>query len=103
MKILQIKFKNINSLKGEHCIDFEEAPLKSNSLFAITGPTGCGKSTLLDVICLALFNQIPRMNKVSRTELAKTKAVITRHQKDAYAEVVYESAAGKLLSHWDNK
>jgi len=101
MKILQIKFKNINSLKGEHCIDFEEEPLKSNSLFAITGPTGSGKSTLLDVICLALFNQIPRMNKVSRTELAKTKAVITRHQKDAYAEVVYESAAGKFLSHWD--
>ena len=101
MKILQVKFKNINSLKGEHCIDFEAEPLKSNALFAITGPTGSGKSTLLDVICLALFNQIPRMNKVSKAELTKTGAVITRHQKEAFAEVVYESAAGKFLSHWD--
>ncbi|GGE35765.1 AAA family ATPase [Psychroflexus planctonicus] len=101
MKILQIKFKNINSLKGEHFIDFEAEPLQSNSLFAITGPTGSGKSTLLDVICLALFNQIPRMNKVSKAELTKTGAVITRHQKEAFAEVVYESAAGKFLSHWD--
>lgn len=103
MKILQIKFKNINSLKGEHLIDFEDEPLQSNSLFAITGPTGSGKSTLLDVICLALFNQIPRMNKVSKAELTKTGAVITRHQKEAFAEVVYESAAGKFLSHWDIK
>lgn len=101
MKILQVKFKNINSLKGEHFIDFEAEPLKSNALFAITGPTGSGKSTLLDVICLALFNQIPRMNKVSKAELTKTGAVITRHQKEAFAEVVYESAAGKFLSHWD--
>lgn len=101
MKILHIKFKNINSLKGEHCVNFEAEPLKSNSLFAITGPTGSGKSTLLDVICLALFNQIPRMSRVSKTELAKTGAVITRHQKEAYAEVIYESAAGKFLSHWD--
>ncbi|GGE12240.1 AAA family ATPase [Psychroflexus salis] len=101
MKILEIRFKNINSLKGEHHINFEAEPLQSNSLFAITGPTGSGKSTLLDVICLALFNQIPRMNKVSKSELAKTKAVITRHQKEAFAEVIYESAAGKFLSHWD--
>jgi exonuclease SbcC len=101
MKILQIRFKNINSLKGEHFIDFEAEPLKSNALFAITGPTGSGKSTLLDVICLALFNQIPRMNKVSKSELSKTGAVITRHQKEAFAEVVYHSAAGKFSSHWD--
>jgi len=101
MKILQLKFKNINSLKGEHCINFEEEPLKSNSLFAITGPTGSGKSTLLDVICLALFNEIPRMGRVSKSELSKTGAVITRHQKSAYAQVVYQSNAGRFLSHWD--
>jgi len=101
MKILKIKFKNINSLKGEHLIDFEAEPLKSNALFAITGPTGSGKSTLLDVICLALFNKIPRMNKVSKAELTKTGAVITRHQKHAFAEVVYKTVTGKFSSHWN--
>lgn len=101
MKILQLKFQNINSLKGEHAINFEEEPLKSNSLFAITGPTGSGKSTLLDVISLALFNQVPRMDKISKSELSKTGAVITRHQKNAYAEVIYQCSAGKYLSHWD--
>lgn len=101
MKILQIKFKNINSLKGEHFIDFEAEPLKSNALFAITGPTGSGKSTLLDVICLALFNKVPRMGKVSKSEIAKTGSVITRHQKQAYAQVTYQCKSGKFLSHWD--
>lgn len=101
MKILQIKFKNINSLKGEHFIDFEAEPLKSNALFAITGPTGSGKSTLLDVICLALFNKVPRMGKVSKSEIAKTGSVITRHQKQAFAQVTYQCKSGKFLSHWD--
>ncbi len=101
MKILQIKFQNINSLKGEHCINFEEEPLKSNSIFAIIGPTGSGKSTLLDVISLALFNEVPRLDKVSKGELSKTGAIITRHQKNAYAEVLYQCQAGTFLSHWD--
>ncbi|MCH8535275.1 MAG: AAA family ATPase [Flavobacteriaceae bacterium] len=101
MKILQIKFKNINSLKGEHHIDFEQEPLKSNALFAITGPTGSGKSTLLDVICLALFNKVPRMGKVSKSEISKTGSVITRHQKQAFAQVTYLCKSGKFVSHWD--
>lgn len=101
MKILQIKFQNINSLKGEHCINFEEEPLKSNSIFAIIGPTGSGKSTLLDVISLALFNEVPRLDKVNKGELTKTGAIITRHQKNAYAEVLYQCQAGTFLSHWD--
>ena len=58
MKILKIAFKNINSLRGEHEIDFTKEPFLQNSLFAITGPTGSGKTTILDVISLALFNQV---------------------------------------------
>ncbi len=101
MKILQIKFKNINSLKGEHLIDFESEPLKSNALFAITGPTGSGKSTLLDVICLALFNRVPRMGKLSKGEIARSGSVLTRHQKQAFAQVTYQCKSGKFISHWD--
>ena len=54
MKILKLRLKNLNSLKGEWAIDFTQPPFTDNSLFAITGPMGAGKSTLLDAICLAL-------------------------------------------------
>lgn len=100
MKILKIKFKNINSLKGEHEIDFSKQPFSSGSLFAITGPTGSGKSTILDVISLALFNQIPRLEKISKSELTKTGAVITKNQTEASAEVSYDCNAGKFTSKW---
>lgn len=61
MKILSIRLKNLASLAGEHFIDFESEPLASTGLIAIVGKTGAGKSTLLDAMCLALFNQIPRL------------------------------------------
>ncbi|VTM72405.1 Nuclease sbcCD subunit C [Raoultella planticola] len=44
MKILSLRLKNINSLKGEWKIDFTAEPFASNGLFAITGPTGAGKN-----------------------------------------------------------
>lgn len=56
MKILSLRLKNLNSLKGEWKIDFTQEPFVSNGLFAITGPTGAGKTTLLDAICLALYH-----------------------------------------------
>lgn len=43
MKILSLRLKNLNSLKGEWKIDFTAEPFASNGLFAITGPTGAGK------------------------------------------------------------
>jgi exonuclease SbcC len=65
MKILSLRLKNLNSLKGEFCIDFRQPPFAGNGLFAITGPTGAGKSTLLDAICLALYHRTPRLEAVS--------------------------------------
>jgi exonuclease SbcC len=100
MKILKIRFKNINSLKGEHEINFDKKPFNSGSLFAITGPTGSGKSTILDVISLALFNQIPRLGTISKNELTKTGAVITKNQTEAWAEVSYACKAGTYTSKW---
>ncbi|MCC8987730.1 MAG: AAA family ATPase [Candidatus Contendobacter sp.] len=63
MKILAIRGKNLASLAGEFAIDFREEPLASAGLFAIAGPTGSGKSTLLDALCLALYNNTPRLVK----------------------------------------
>ena len=50
MKILSLRLKNLNSIKGEFTIDFTAAPFKGNGLFAITGPTGAGKTTLISLL-----------------------------------------------------
>ncbi|WP_229425121.1 AAA family ATPase [Massilia sp. Se16.2.3] len=55
MKILRIAGRNLASLAGDFCVDFESEPLASSGLFAISGPTGAGKSTLLDALCLAFY------------------------------------------------
>ena len=64
MKILAIRGRNLASLAGDFEVDFQQEPLYSSGLFAITGATGAGKSTLLDALCLALYNQTPRLEKV---------------------------------------
>ncbi len=63
MRILKISGKNVASLAGDFCVDFEAKPLASAGLFAISGPTGAGKSTLLDALCLALYDATPRLPK----------------------------------------
>lgn len=101
MKILKLRFKNINSLKGEHEVDFTQPPFVQNNLFAITGPTGSGKTTLLDVISLALFNQVPRLGKMSTNEILKKGAILTRNQSEAFAEVTYACITGEYSSRWE--
>lgn len=100
MKILRIDFKNINSLQGEHSIDFRDAPFYGDKLFAITGATGSGKSTLLDILVLALFNRTPRFSKISKSEIEHNGAILTRGQKDAFARVTYECSQGEFVSEW---
>lgn len=65
MKILAIRGKNLASLAGEFALDFQSEPLASAGLYAITGPTGSGKSTLLDALCLALYEQTPRLSGIA--------------------------------------
>jgi exonuclease SbcC len=100
MKILKVSFQNINSLKGSHDIDFRKPPLDKAPLFAITGPTGSGKSTILDVICLALYNQIPRMGTVSKNSIAAQGSILTRNKKEARASVTYACKSGVFTSEW---
>ena len=65
MKILSLRFKNINSLKGEHSIDFTSPEYADSALFLISGDTGSGKTTILDAISIALYGKTSRFNKIS--------------------------------------
>ena len=65
MKILAIRGKNLASLAGEFELHFHQEPLVSTGLFAICGPTGSGKSTLLDALCLALYDETPRLTRAA--------------------------------------
>lgn len=85
MKILKLRFKNINSLRGEFVIDFTKTPLADSGIFAITGPTGAGKTTILDAICLALYHRTSRLSNTG--DLAE---IITRQTNGCFAEVEFE-------------
>ncbi|WP_424362006.1 AAA family ATPase [Methylocystis parvus] len=61
MRILAIRGENLASLAERFFIEFEQEPLRSTGLFAITGETGAGKSTILDALCLALYDEFPRV------------------------------------------
>ncbi len=63
MRVLRIAGKNLASLADEFAVDFTSQPLSEAGLFAISGPTGAGKSTLLDALCLALYDDTPRLHK----------------------------------------
>lgn len=60
MKILKLTIHNIASI-ADAVIDFTSPPLDTAGLFLISGRTGAGKSTILDSICLALYDDTPRL------------------------------------------
>ncbi|NEN25060.1 AAA family ATPase [Cryomorpha ignava] len=101
MQIRKIRFENIHSLKGAHEIDFGDGILGEAGLFAIIGPTGSGKSTLLDVITLAIYNRIARVDKsISNTVLEDDGGIMTRNMKSCFAEVEYRVKGKDYRSHW---
>ncbi|WP_137166583.1 AAA family ATPase [Salinimonas lutimaris] len=96
MRILSLRLKNLNSLKGEWKVDFTAEPFADNGLFAITGPTGAGKTTLLDAICLALYHQTPRLGPLS----ASSNEIMTRGESECLAEVEFEVKNKAYRAFW---
>lgn len=94
---MSLRFKNINSLKGEWKIDFSQEPFSSHGLFAITGSTGAGKTTLLDVMCLALYHRTPRL----RHETKPAEKVMTRHTGNCLCEVEFEVKNKRYRAFWE--
>jgi exonuclease SbcC len=75
MKLLKLEIYNLASLAAvkdqPQVIDFATGALAETGLAAITGPTGAGKSTILDALCLALFNEVPRLRTAHQGQEGK--------------------------------
>ncbi len=93
MKILDIRFKNINTLKGEWEIRFDQSPLSEAGIFAITGPNGAGKTTILDAISLALYGETARLKNPG-------DQIISHEADDAYAIATISVAGSVYRSEW---
>lgn len=101
MRILQVRFKNLNSLVGEWQIDLTHPAFASDGIFAITGPTGAGKTTILDAICLALYGRTPRLNRVTKGG----NEIMSRQTGECFAEVTFEAqnrngGTDRYRCHW---
>ena len=86
MRLIELRLKNLNSLKGEWHIDFTHSAFVNEGIFAITGQTGAGKTTILDAICLALYSQTPRLGDITGT----SNEMMTQGTGECSAEVVIE-------------
>ncbi|OGX84710.1 AAA family ATPase [Hymenobacter glacialis] len=94
MKILRVRFCNLNSLRGEHEVDFGTSPLSDAGLFAITGPTGAGKTTILDAITLALYGQVPRHDG------SGPEQVMSHGTGESWAEVEFQASGKVYRAKW---
>ncbi|MDE4454041.1 AAA family ATPase [Psychrobacter sp. DAB_AL62B] len=96
MRLIELRLKNLNSLKGEWHIDFSDAAFLNEGIFAITGQTGAGKTTILDAICLALYSQTPRLGDIT----GSTNEIMTQGTGECSAEVIIEIDSKRYQCSW---
>ncbi|MDO4557419.1 MAG: AAA family ATPase, partial [Planctomycetia bacterium] len=97
MKILAVRFENLNSLRGITEIRFDRPPFSGEGIFAITGPTGSGKSTIPDAICVALYGVTPRLPVGGET----IHQLMTKHTSSCLAEVEFEVDGRRYQSRFE--
>lgn len=96
MKILAVRFQNLNSLAGEWSVDLRHPAYEDQGLFAITGPTGAGKTTILDAVCLALYGRTPRLSMIKKSG----NEILSRQTGECFAEVLFSTDKGIFCCHW---
>ncbi|MCF4151207.1 AAA family ATPase [Dethiosulfovibrio sp. F2B] len=96
MRLLRLRFENLNSLEGRWSIDFRDRRYLDDCLFAIVGPTGSGKSTVLDALCLALYGRTPRLSRVTGSE----NEIMSRKTGECFAQVEFEAGGEPYLCIW---
>lgn len=95
MKIIKVKFSNINSLGGEWEIDFEHPDFLASSMFCIAGPTGSGKTSILDAICLGLYGRTPRQKPTG-----SSNEVMTSGEFSCFASVTLDVNGERFTATW---
>jgi exonuclease SbcC len=93
MQILNVRFKNINTLKGEWEIHFDRPPLREAGLFAITGPNGSGKSNIFDAISLGLYGEMVRLKNSS-------EQIVSKKTSECYSTVTFSVGGDVFRSTW---
>ena len=96
MKILNLRFKNLNSLYGEWTIDFTDPQYTSNGIFAITGQTGAGNQQFLMLSVLLSTGRPPRLGNITTT----SNDIMSSQQGDCFSQVTFQSQAGTFRCHW---
>ena len=96
MRLIELRLKNLNSLKGEWHVDFSDAAFINEGIFAITGQTGAGKTTILDAICLALYSQTPRLGDIT----GSANEMMTQGTGECSAEVIIEIGTKRYQCSW---
>lgn len=114
MKFKKLTIRNIASIR-DAVIDFDAEPLGTSRIFLINGPTGSGKSTILDAICLALYNNAPRLSEYgnrsvstnvadaeSDVRLGDALSLVRKGAGEAFVELEFEGNDSRIYrARWE--